>query len=57
MRAVIRAYHAWVLNPSMRSEPLIAMLGILIALGLMMAIFLAAHRYYKTREPRDTPDR
>jgi hypothetical protein len=45
MRAVIRAYHAWVLNPSMRSEPLIATLGILIALGLMMAIFFAAHRY------------
>ena len=40
----------------MRSEPLIGTLGILIALGLIMAIFLAAHRYYKTREPRDAPD-
>ncbi len=44
-------------HPLMRSDPLIAMLGILIALALMMSIFLAAYRYYKTREPRDTPDR
>jgi hypothetical protein len=41
----------------MRSETLIMMLGVLVALSLMMAVFIATHRYYKTREPRDTPDR
>lgn len=44
-------------HPLMRSDPLIAMLGILIALALMMAVFLAAYRYYKTREPREPRDR
>jgi hypothetical protein len=41
----------------MRSEPLIAMLGILVALAAMMVVFLAAHRYYKTREPHEPRDR
>ena len=41
----------------MRTEPLIAMLGILVALGVMMAIYLVAYRYYKTRRPQDPRDR
>jgi hypothetical protein len=41
----------------MSSEPLIAMIGILVALGLMMAIYLFAYRYYKTRRPRHPQDR
>ncbi|HYJ66632.1 MAG TPA: hypothetical protein VEX15_03105 [Nocardioidaceae bacterium] len=41
----------------MRSEPLIAMIGILVALALMMGVFLAAHRYYKTRKPHEPGDR
>jgi hypothetical protein len=42
----------------MRSEPLIAMLGILVALGAMMVIYVVAYRYYKTRQPpQDRGDR
>jgi hypothetical protein len=41
----------------MRSEPLIAMIGILVALGVMMGIYLLAYRYYKSRGPRTRQDR
>jgi len=41
----------------MRSEPLIAMIGILVALAAMMVIFLAAYRYYRTRGPHEPRDR
>jgi|Tabmets5t2r1_1033131.scaffolds.fasta_scaffold03379_2 hypothetical protein len=41
----------------MRSEPLIAMLGILLALGVMMAIYLFAYRYYKSRRTQNPRDR
>lgn len=41
----------------MTTEPLIAMLGILIALGLTMAIYLAAYRYYKAHGSQHPGDR
>jgi hypothetical protein len=40
----------------MRTEPLISMLGILVALALMLGIYLLAFRYYRTRKsPRNDP--
>jgi hypothetical protein len=41
----------------MKTEPLIAMLGILVALGVMFAIYFVAYRYYKTRRPHHPQDR
>jgi hypothetical protein len=40
---------------NMRTEPLISMLGILVALAMMMGIYLLAYRYYRTRKPRNDP--
>jgi hypothetical protein len=39
----------------MSTEPLISMLGILVALGLMMGIYLLAYRTYRNRRPRNDP--
>jgi hypothetical protein len=36
-------------------KPLIAMLGILIALAMMLGIYLLAYRYYRKAPPRDHP--
>lgn len=41
----------------MTPEPLISMLGILVALGLMMGIYLVAYRYYRSHGRRDPRDR
>jgi hypothetical protein len=42
----------------MRTEPLISMLGILVALAVMLGIYLLAYWYYRTRRPRhDRRDR
>ncbi|MGH3119148.1 MAG: hypothetical protein ACRDQ2_18930 [Gaiellales bacterium] len=36
-------------------KPLIAMLGILAALGVMMGIFLLGYWYYRKSHPGDDP--
>ena len=37
----------------MRTQPLMTMLIILIALAVMMGIYLMAYRYYRKSRPRD----
>jgi hypothetical protein len=36
-------------------KPLIAMLGILVALAMMLGIYLLAYRHYRKAPPRDQP--
>jgi hypothetical protein len=37
----------------MRIEPLISMLGILVALAVMLGIFLLAYRHYRKSRPSE----
>ena len=45
--------HRWV--PDLGMKPLIAMVGILVALGLMLTIFLLTYRRYRKSHPPKMP--